>query len=203
MNAKTKRTASVLSLFLLVCVSQVFVTSGFVATESASTNSQAQGQGSVGILTTVGNKPITVNETQSITGATILSGAGIETPEGVGATVSMAQLGSLDMEQNSKVILTFQSGGIKVILLKGCVTLHANKGVTGEIETAKDTSSKTDPKDDGVLRVCHPDSVKLASAAAAAGGLGKLATAAIIGVPAAVLIPVITPGSNPSDSNPR
>jgi len=202
MNAKAKRTASVTALFLLVCLSQVFVTSGFVATESASTANQAQGQGIAGILTTIGNKPITVNGNASITGATILSGAGIETPEGVGATVSLAPLGSLEMEQNSKVTLTFQTGSIKVLLLKGCVTLRANQGVVGEIETDKDAVSKTDPKADGVLRVCHPDSVKLASAAAAAGGLGKLATAAIIGVPAAALIPAVGGGSNPSNSLP-
>lgn len=202
MNAKAKRTASVIALFLLFCSSQVFVTSGFVATESAS-STQAQGQLSAGILTTVGNKPISVNGTASITGTTILSGAGIETPEGVGANVSLGQLGSLEIEQNSKLTLTFQGDNIKVILMKGCVTLHANKGITGEIETAKDTSSKTDPKADGVLRVCHPDSVKLASAAAAAGGLGKLATLAIIGVPAAAIIPLVTPGSNPSNANPQ
>lgn len=200
MNAKTKRPASVITLFLLLCLSQVFVTSGFVATDSANTIRQTQG--SAGILTTVGNKPISVNGTAAITGATILSGAGIETPEGVGATVSLAPLGSLEMEQNSKVTLTFQTGSIKVLLLKGCVTLHANQGVLGEIDTEKDTVSKTDPKEDGVLRVCHPDSVKLASAAATAGGLGKLATLAILGVPAAAIIPAVGGGSNPSNSLP-
>lgn len=200
MTSKAKRAGSVFALLLVFFVSQVFVTAGFVATEATT---QSQAQTSAGILTTVGNKPISVNGTEAITGATILSGATIETPEGVGASVSLAQLGSLEMEQNAKVELRFQSGSIKVLLLKGCVTLHAKKGVVGEIETSKDAINKTDPTADGVLRVCHPDSVKLASAAAAAGGLGKLATIAIIGAPAAVLIPVVTPGGNPSDSNPR
>ena len=200
MNAKAKRNTSVTALLLLVCISQVFVTSGFVASDSMST--AAQGQGSAGILTTIGNKPITVNGNPSITGATILSGAAIETPEAVGATINLATLGSLEMEQNSKVTLTMQTGSIKVLLLKGCVTLRANQGVIGEIDTEKDNVSKTDPKADGVLRVCHPDSVKMASAAAAAGGLGKLATAAIIGVPAAALIPAVGGGSNPSNSLP-
>lgn len=200
MNSKAKRAGIVIALLLVFGLTQIFVTAGFVATESTT---QTQGPASAGILTTVGNKPVSVNGAEAITGATILSGAGIETPAGVTATISLAQLGSLEMEQNAKVTLTFQTGSIKVILLKGCVTLRANKGVTGEIETSKDAVAKTDPKDDGVLRVCHPDSVKLASAAAAAGGLGKLATLAIIGVPAAAIIPVITPGNNPSNSNPR
>jgi hypothetical protein len=157
---------------------------------------------SPGILTTVGNKPISVNGAASITGTTVLSGASIETPEGVSATVSLGKLGSLEIEQNAKLTLSFQTGSIKVILLQGCVTLHAKKGVTGDIETSKDAHSKTDPKADGVLRVCHPNSVKLASAAAGAGGLSKLAMLAIIGGPAVAIIPVITPGNNPSNSNP-
>lgn len=203
MNSKTKRIASVIALFLVFCTSQILVTAGFVAPEAASANDPSQGQVAAGILTTVGNKPISVNGAASITGTTILSGATIETPQGVGATVSLEKLGSLEMEQDAKVTLTFQSDSIHVLLLKGCVTLHANKGITGKIETSKDAISKTDPKEDGVLRVCHPDSVKLASAAAAAGGLGKLATLAIIGAPAVAIIPVITPGSNPSNSIPE
>jgi len=203
MNSKTKRIASVIALFLVFCTSQILVTAGFGASESASQTNLPQGQVAPGILTTVGNKRISVNGADSITGTTILSGATIETPPGVGATISLEKLGSLEMEQDAKVTLTFQSGSIHVLLLKGCVTLRANKGVTGKIETSKDAISKTDPKADGVLRVCHPDSVKLASAAAAGGGLGKLATLAIIGGPAAAIIPAITPGSNPSNSIPE
>ena len=202
MNSKTKRLASVIAIFLVVCTSQILVTAGFVAPEDTSVNDQSQGQVAAGILTTVGNKPITVNGAASITGTTILSGASLETPHEVEATVSLPTLGSLEMEQDAKVTLTYQSDQVHVLLLKGCVTLRANKGVTGIIETSKDVISKTDPKEDGVLRVCHPDSVLLAAAPAAVGGLGKLATLAVIGVPAAVAIPVITSGSNPSNSNP-
>jgi len=203
MNSKTQRIAGVVALLLVFCTSQIYVSAGFAAPEPEVTETPLiQLQESPGILTTIGNKPITVNGAASITGATVLSGASIETPEGVTATVSLGNLGSLEIEQNAKLTLNFQTHSIKVVLLQGCVTLYAKKGVTGDIETSKDVHSKTDPKADGVLRVCHPDSVKLASAAAAAGGLGKLAMLAIIGGPAAIIIPVITPGNNPSTSNP-
>jgi len=201
MNSKAKRTASVTALFLVFCTSQIYVSAGFLAPDAASAGVQ-QGQDSVGILTTQGNKPVSVNSADSITGTTILSGANIETPAGIGATINLRDLGSVEIEQDSKLVLTFQPGSIKVVLLRGCVTVKAHKGVLGEIETAKDAVSKTDPKTEGVLRVCHPESVRVA-AAEAAGGLGTLATAAILAAPAAVIIPVVTPGNNPSNSLPQ
>ncbi len=196
MNPNSKRIASVLSLFMMFCVSQVYVAVSFAGAESQTT--AAQGEALSGILTTVGNKPITVNTAAAITGTTILSGATIETPQGVGASISLGSLGSLEMEQDAKVVLTFQAKKIDVLLIKGCVTLRATKGTVGKIETSKQVVGKTDEKADGILRVCHPDSVRLAAAGVAVGGLGKLATLAIIAGPAAAIIPVITPGDNPS-----
>ncbi len=201
MNSKAKRVVSITALFLVFCTSQIYVSAGFMAPEATSAGVQ-QGQDSVGILTTLGNKAVSVNGAESITGTTIISGANLETPAGIGATVSLGNLGSVEIEQDSKLVLTFHPGSIKVLLLRGCVTVKAHKGVLGEIETAKDAVSKTDPKAEGLLRVCHPGSVRVA-AAEAAGGLGTLATAAILAAPAAVIIPVVSPGSNPSNSLPQ
>lgn len=206
MITSTQRISSVLALLLVFCISQVYLGVSFAQPEAATAVSSApasQVSDAPGILTTVGNKPITVNGTASITGTTILSGASIETPDGVGATVSLGFRGSLQIEPNAKLTLTFQVDRIDVLLLQGCVTLNANKGVTGEIDTSKEMVGKTDPKADGVLRVCDPDAVRLAAAAAPAGGLGKLALLAIIGGPAALIIPVIKPGDNPSNSSPN
>lgn len=205
MNTRTQRITSVLALLLVFCISQVYVGLSFAQPEAATAVSvipASQIQDAAGILTTVGNKPITVNGASSITGTTILSGASIETPDGVGATVSLGMRGTLELEPNAKLTLNFQVDGINVMLLEGCVTLRANKGITGEIDTSKEMVGKTDAKTGGVLRVCHPDSVRMASATAAGGGLGILAMLGIIGGPAAAIIPIITPGSNPSNSNP-
>ena len=204
MNPRTQRITSVFALFLVVCISQVGIS--FAAPQTAPVVSESpapQVQDPAGILTTVGNKPITVNDAASITGATILSGATIETPAEVGATVSLDVRGRLEIEQHTKLTLNFQVNSIKVVLLKGCVTLHAKKGTTGEIETSKDMVSKTDPKEDGVLRVCHPDSVMEASAIAAVPGLDLLSMLGVIGGPAAAIAPVVVPGSNPSNSIPE
>lgn len=204
MNTRSTRITCALALFLIFSIFQVYIGYSFAAPEDrivVGGTPASQMQDAAGILTTIGNKPITLNGASAITGTTILTGASIETPDGVGATVSLGTRGSLEIEPKAKLTLTFHADSIKVMLLEGCVTLRARKGITGEIESSKGLVSKTDPKEDGVLRVCHPDSVLIASAVAS-GGLSKLALLAIIGGPAAVIIPVIVPGSNPSNSNP-
>lgn len=204
MHPTTQRIASLLALFLVVSISQVGI--GFAAPETATAVNETpapQVQSPAGILTTVGNKPITVNDAASITGATILSGATIETPDGVSATVSLNPRGSLEIEQHTKLTLNFQVKHIKVVLFKGCVTLHTRKGTLGEIETSKDMVSKTDPKKDDVLRVCHPDSVMEASAVVAGPALNLLSMLGVIAAPAATVVPAVLPGSNPSNSSPE
>lgn len=206
MKPRTQRATSLFALFLVFCVSQVYVGAGFAAPEAAAAVSEVpapQMAGPVGVLTTVDNQKVIVNGAESITGATILSGASIETPAGVAATVNLGMLGRLEIEQFAKLTLNFQSNSIKVTLLNGCVTLHANKGTTGEIETTKDVVSKTDPATGGVLRVCHPDSVMEASAIAAVpAGFNLLSMLGAVATPAAAIIPAVAPGSNPSISSP-
>ncbi len=204
MNPRTQRITSVFALFLVFCMSQVGIS--FAAPETATAVAEIpvpQMDDRIGILTTVGNKPVTVNDVATITGATILFGSNIETPAGVRATVSLGVRGRVEIEQHAKLMLSFHVASIKVILHKGCVTLHANKGTTGEIETSRDMVSKTDPKEDGVLRVCHPDSVMEASSVAAVPGLDLLSMLWVIGGPAAAIVPVVVPGSNPSISIPE
>ena len=95
------------------------------------------------------------------------------------------------------------------MLLQGCVTLHTNSGTAGEIDNPQGVAGKTDPKADGVLRICYPESgaVRTAPAAAAgAGGLFGLGTAATIAIIAGagslVGIPLIFPSRNTSPTAP-
>ena len=149
MTPRTQRISSVSALFLVFCISQVYVGASFAVPDAGTAVTEtpaAPPQDAAGVLTTAGNKPIAVNDAASITGATILSGSTLETPEGITASVSLGSRGYLEIEQVTKLTLTFQPKYIKVLLFKGCVTLHAKKGTTGEIETSKDRVSKTDPR---------------------------------------------------------
>lgn len=205
MNSRFKKITSAVTFLLLVCVSNVYLGVGFAAPETLTDHVEtpAPQQNLAGVLTSVGDEPVMVDGATAITGTTILDGAMIETPNGVSATINLNTLGSVELEQDTKIKLTFQAYRIKVVLLAGCVTVNANPGVLGEIETSKDVISKTDSKKGGVLRVCHPDSVATASVAVA-GAVGPLATLGSVAAPAAaIVVPAVLPGDNPSNSVPN
>ena len=151
----------------------------------------------MGILTTQDNKEITVNGTNSISGATIISGASIETPAGVGATVSFGSRGSLEVEPDAKLSVEFDQSSVKVMLTEGCGNLRTKKGTTGEISTIKGSAGKTDPAQDGQLEMC-PHRSAAPTAAAGAGGLFRLGTAAAVAIIArgetAIAVPVSSRG---------
>ena len=147
----------------------------------------------MGILTTQGNKEITVNGTNSISEATIISGASIETPAGVGATVSLGGRGSLEIEPDTRLTVDFDQSSVKVMLTVGCGNLRTKKGTTGDISTPKGSAGKTDPAQDGKLEIC-PRRSAAPIEAAGAGGLFRLGTAAAVAIIArgetAIAVPV-------------
>lgn len=155
-------------------------------------------QQTTGILTTKGNKEILVNGTNSMSGATIVSGASIETPPDVGATVSLGSSRSLQIETNTKLTAEFDQSIIKVMLTEGCVNLRTKKGTIGEIITPKGFAGKTDPAKDGNLETCPPPNAAPIVADAGAAGLFCLGKAAALAVIArgetAVAIPVAPRG---------
>jgi len=88
-----------MALFLIFSTIQVYVGVTFAGpqpiTENRKEVSMASPQQATGSLVTQGNKPITVNGVAATSGTTIISGASIETPDGVGGTVNLGTLGSL------------------------------------------------------------------------------------------------------------
>ena len=205
MKSNLKKITSVVTLLLLVSVAHAYLSVSFAAPEASTDADETTHPQQIlaGVLTSLGDKPVLVDGAAAITGTTILDGVTVETPNGVSANINLNPLGSVDLEQDTKAKLTFKADGIKVVLLAGCVTLNANPGVLGEIETSKDVISKTDLKKGGVLRVCHPNSVAPASVAVV-GALGPLATLLSVAVPAAaIVVPSVLPGDNPSNSIPQ
>src|SRR6185295_5748263 len=158
MNSKSKRATSVISLILSFAIAQVYVGVSFAQAGVAAVPNDnftlAAAQQTTGVVSIPSGKAIIVNGALAISGATILSGATVETPAGVGSSISLGSLGSVDVEPGTKFSLEFQEGSIKVMLLQGCVTLHTNAGVTGEVDTPTRVEGKTDPKADGEVRVC-------------------------------------------------
>jgi hypothetical protein len=183
MSSKYKRVISTTTLVVIVAVMQAFVGIGFAA-RTPDVNTLPTGTQEIsGILTTDGNKPIIVNGASVGTGATILSGATIETPDQVSATINIPGHGSLQIPPNSKVTVQFdQNGNIRVTVTQGCLVLRTTKGTGGEVNNAQGAVGKTDSAKDDVLNACAE--VKTAGAAAGDGGLStgaKVAIAAVVG----------------------
>jgi hypothetical protein len=98
-------------------------------------------------LTTTGDQPATVNGTSAASGATILTGATIETPDLVGATIDLGVLGTLQLQPNAKIKLDFNdSGNVRVQLLGGCAMIKKNGPGEAEAYTAEGASEKTNSR---------------------------------------------------------
>lgn len=150
MSFDPKRTTAIV-LLLFFASGQVY--SGASVAEPGSGIPVENSQQTMGILTTQGNNEITVNGTNSISGATILTGTSIETPSDVGAAVRLGSRGSVEIEPNTKLTVEFDQSSVKVVLTEGCINLRTQTGTTGEIITSK-ASVKTDPARDGKLETC-------------------------------------------------
>jgi hypothetical protein len=201
MSSKCKKGITATTLFVIVAVMQTYVGVSFAARTSGVNASSVEVQEISGILTTAGNKPITVNGTEGITGATILTGGTIETPNQVTATINIPGHGIVEISANTKFTIEFSQTGIKINLIQGCLVLLTKKGTSGEVDNAQGVIGKIDPANDGRVDVCP---TKVAGAAAAGGGLGTggtIAIAAAIGGGVTALAFALR-GSNPSPSKP-
>ncbi len=140
------------------------------------------------------------------TGATILTGATIETGADTSATVNLGPLGTLDIDPNTKLILTYDDdGNVKAVIIFGCAVLTAKEKTKGEVATEQGKSERNDPAAGGVLRMCGPGVAPTSTSSGGAGGLFGLGRAATIAIFAGIGAAATTPlffQDNPSGSTP-
>src|SRR5882762_3692579 len=207
MNPRQKRTAIVFALLMALAVTHINLGISFAKSEAAMETPEPPPI--TAILTTKGNRPITVNGAQVMSGATIVAGSIIETPDLVGGTISLGSLSNLEIGPNTKLTIDFdENGNVRVNLVRGCATVRTKQNVLGEVDTVQGVAGKTDPKRKGFLGVCFPlgasapivTVAEAAGAGAAAGG--SVAGVVLGGVAAGVILPFVVRGSNPSPSAP-
>jgi hypothetical protein len=161
------------------------------------------------ILTIRDNRPVTVNGSIATSGATILSGTAIDTPEGVVAVVNLGSLSAVDIAPGTTLSLAFaQKDTLNVVLVKGCASLHVPKGIVGEIHTPQGAAEKIDSNAGGAVSLCVSQSANRGAVDKAESeglfGLGKDAALAIIGgrIGETQGVALIGRGSNPGPSAP-
>jgi hypothetical protein len=155
MNLKRRNGPRAIAALLLFFIAQIGLQVGLAEPTVITTAIPITPQ-TVGRLTTSNNQPIQVNGLSAATGASILSGATLETGVDQSATVNLGALGSLEISPNTRVVLTFDDqGNVKALVAFGCVKLNANTNATGEVATDQGSVGKTNPATGGELEVSY------------------------------------------------
>lgn len=178
MKPRSTRLAIGTTVLLMFSIAQVYVGVSFAGPDTRPRRVVAT-QDLTGILITSGTQAVLVNGNNAVTDATILSGASIESPQGVSATVNLGRLGRLDIAPATSLRLDFSAGSIKVMLFKGCVVLHTRRNTTGTIATPNGVVGTTNPSKDDVIDVCQREGAPAAivnqgAAANAGAGAGSV-----------------------------
>lgn len=188
MNPGYGRFATVTAVVLILAATQVYFGISFAIANPRTETLLPEPPPVMAILMTRGNRPITVNGGNALSGATILTGSIIETPDQVGGVINVGSLSNLEIEPNSRVKLEFdENGNLKVTVMRGCATPRTKKNVIAQIDTSLGVAGKTDPMARGFLGVCFltgataPTVTTVAAGAAANGaGLGNLANILVL-----------------------
>lgn len=123
----------------------------------------ARAQQFIARLTTTGNQPITVNNASAASGANLLTGATIETPAGVSASIKIGALGTVTLKPNSSIKLEFSDcGSVRAKVLRGCVHMSKKGPNEAEAYTAEGASEKTN-SNRKAMGFCYADGKLTAS----------------------------------------
>jgi hypothetical protein len=200
-----------IAIFLAFAVAQISLQIGL-----------AQGPQFIARLSsTRGNQPILVNGISAAPGASIVTGATIETLSDQTAEINLGSFGTLELAPNTQLRIDYdQNGNTKVTLIRGCAVLRSKKNAEGEIVTEQGPAAKNDKKKNSVLDVCFINGQTTVNQNAASnaisgtqttggGGISGAATAGILAaVAGGVIIAVVASQDeasnrpNPSPSTP-
>jgi len=199
MKLRQKKALKALSLFLAFCFAQVYVSAALPEPAPAGGVPQPL----TARLITKNNQPITVNGNAMGTGGTILTGATIDTPDQVSATIDLGNGEVVEVGPNSKIKIDFDANGnVHVKVLQGCALTKKTKNVLpGEMEVYTDSDSKKTDKDHNHAGGCLLPNGQLGSLP---GGIGGATLAGLIIGPTVATIAVValTRGGETSPSSP-
>lgn len=196
MSGQRRKGFKAIAVFLAFAMAQVYIQLSF-AEPTSSAPATALPQQFIARLTTTGG-PIIVNGLSAANGASLVTGARIQTPPATSATVNLGPLGSLTLQPDSDLRLDFDENNktVKVTAFKGCFVLNATKGTQAQVDTEQqEKAAEKDRAAGGMISGCiGPSGFTQSSSSAAAGGggggggIGAGTTAAI--VIAAIVIPI-------------
>ena len=183
MTSRYQRSFKSLAMLVVLAIMNVYVATAWAAPGVPSMQA-------VGKITTSGNQPVTVNGNSVGSGGSIQTGATIETPDGVGATINLGPLGSIDLPPNSSVTIEFTGDSIKVTVHRGCAVVRNKQGTTATVTSDDGQNDSSDNSGKKSASVCYPGA-SAANAGAGGGGGGAAAGGAAAGIGTGVIIALI------------
>jgi len=146
MSLRRRKALKAIAILSAFCLAQICVNGALPETSAGGGTPQRP---ITARLTTKNNQNITVNGNQVGTGATLLTGATIETPDQVSGVIDLGDAGVVEIQPNSTIKLDFdENGNVRVKVIRGCaVTKKKTNVLPGEMELYTDQASeKTDKK---------------------------------------------------------
>jgi hypothetical protein len=198
METRRRKALKVLAVLLAFSLAQVYVQASLPvpATPSAP-------QGITARLTVSGGSA-TVNGISAGNGATILTGATIEVPDQVGATIDLGDAGVIELQPGSKIQLDFDAqGNVRVKVIRGCAVARKKTNVLpGEIEMYTDTATEKTNKKRRNMGFCFLNG-GLSPISATTAGLSSTAIGGIVAgtVGGGLVLGTVLRGGNPSPNN--
>jgi hypothetical protein len=219
MITKNQKIVRLLSILLVFCLTPLYVNAELLSAKAKSELTLTQDV--AGRLRTTGNKQIDVNGNPAPSGTTILSGASLSTPAGVGATVDFPGLGRVNISPNTKLSINYTGKNLDVTVVSGCASLDlTNASATSSLTAPSGETTRTSPNQRH-LEICDTAgaAAPIGAGGGAAGGtvsgglfgLGTKATVALVvasatfaaGAAYAVIRTPCRRGPNPSPGVPR
>lgn len=156
-----------LAVLLLVCfVSQFYVQASLTTPEPAVQDALTQTVPMIGRLEVHRGKHINVDNNDAESGHTILDGQTLETSDCTTASVHFLavrvgaeELGQVDLAADTKAVINYSAGRVKVTLERGCARVRVLPGIDGVIVTPDGkTTSAIQPDTLGRRRTetCYP-----------------------------------------------
>ncbi|MEP6707790.1 MAG: hypothetical protein ABJC05_09730 [Pyrinomonadaceae bacterium] len=150
-------------------------------------------------LSTTANRPILVNGNSVATGASILTGVTIETPDQVSAKIDLGEAGVVELQPTSKIQLDFDAdGNVRVKVIRGCAVTRKKVNGIGEAEIYTDQASEKTDRKRRHMGFCALPNGQLSPLNAGLSPTTELEIAGGAGAGIATAIWLATRGGNPS-----
>ena len=177
MTSRYRKALKALAIVLAFSFAQVYVQASLPAPGAPQRSITAT-------LRTKNNQPIKVNGNDAGGGATILTGATIETPDQVSAVIDLGDAGVVELQPGAKIQLDYDANGnVRVKVLRGCVATKRKQNVLPDAssEIYTDSASEKTSNSRKGMGFCLLPSGALGALGAGAAGAG-LSTAAVAGI---------------------